>query len=97
MLSISIHEAALAELEEAAARYEQTAPGLGAGLLEEVEHAFDRIQRNPEAWPPYMAGTRQFILSRFPFAIIYRGQDSALEIVAIRHQRRHPEYWIHRL
>lgn len=90
MLAISIHEAALAELKEAAARYERTSAGLGAGLLEEVEHATDRIQRIPDAWPPYMAGTRQFILSRFPSAIIYRTPDGALEIVAIRHQRRHP-------
>jgi len=97
MPSVIFHEAALDELEQAATWYEQNSPELGDGFFAEIEHAVRCIRDNPEAWPAYIRETRQFILSRFPFSVVYRNRGNVTEVVAVRHHRRRPAYWIERL
>jgi toxin ParE1/3/4 len=38
-------------------------------------------------------GTRKYLLRRFPYAVIYRVTDEAIEVVAVAHGRRRPGYW----
>ena len=46
---VSIHEAAEAELNEAASYYERESCGLGVAFLEEVRQGIDHVSRFPEA------------------------------------------------
>jgi plasmid stabilization system protein ParE len=36
------------------------------------------------------------LFKRFPYYLIYRERDGAVEVVAVMHARRHPGYWHHR-
>ena len=59
LVSPIIHPAALAELAEAVAFYEDRASGLGRDLLEEVERVLDIILENPEVAPVFEAPYRR--------------------------------------
>ena len=97
MKSVIIHEAALIEVEHAATWYEARSKGLGLAFFTEIERAVDLIERHPKAWPVFLEGTRQFILKRFPYSLVYRDIDGRLEVVAVRHHKQKTNYWIERL
>jgi plasmid stabilization system protein ParE len=63
----------------------------------ELEKAQQAIQDLPDAWPMYLAGTRHYLIKRFPYAVVYRLLESRIEIVAVAHARRKPGYWVDRL
>ncbi len=88
--------AARRELEEAFAFYEQEQPGLGRRFLDEVEACRDLIERLPEAWHPLGKSLRRCRLRHFPYGLIYRVQGERLEIIAVAHLHRAPEYWRNR-
>lgn len=93
-----VHRDATAELEAAAEWYESEEEGLGEELLEEVARALAVIAESPMIWPSVRRkGTlRRFVLSRFPFAIIYAVVADRVRVFAIAHQKRRPGYWRHR-
>jgi toxin ParE1/3/4 len=41
----------------------------------------------------YAIGSRRLVLPRFPYNLVYEVHDDLLLIVAVAHQRRHPDYW----
>lgn len=85
------------ELKLAAHFYESRRRDLGRDFLSEVRTATDRLARRPEAAPAIMNDVRRAGVHRFPYDVIYRIKSDAIEIVAIMHHRRAPEYWIDRL
>jgi len=48
---LSIHEAAEAEINEAADFYEKESPGLGDVFIDDIQRAIARISEFPEAAP----------------------------------------------
>ena len=90
------HPAAEAELAEAAEWYEAQREGLGLDFLASVRHRIFLVLENPQRWRLFQ-GTRRVLLSRFPYAIVYREVASdAIEIVAVAHFKRRPKYWVRR-
>ncbi len=77
--------------------YEEQSKGLGDRFLDEVDIAMEAIAGYPETWPPYVAGTRRFLLHRFPFAIVYFHSETKITIVALMHFKRKPGYWKNRV
>jgi toxin ParE1/3/4 len=93
-VKIIVHPAATADLNNAAAFYsEQANKQLGLALITELEKATSLLSGNPELGTPWVAGTRRFVLRRFPFNIVYRLFPDHLFIIAIAHQKRRPSYW----
>ena len=90
---IDIHPQAVAEAQAAAQWYRERSGSAAQAFLAELDRAVERISENPEVWPPYVAGTRHFLLQRFPFSVIYRLVSNRIEVVAIAHGRRKPGYW----
>ena len=88
-----VHPDVYEELEEARSWYEEHATGLGNEFLDEIERAVSAIQRAPDAWPLFSNGVRRFLVHRFPFAILYRYDNSKIQVIAVAHQRRKPGYW----
>jgi plasmid stabilization system protein ParE len=87
-------EEARDELLAAIAWYEECQPGLGHQFDREVQTAEDAILLHPEAWSKVDGNFRRKLLHRFPYAIIYHEPEPAwLEIVAIMHLHRQPDYW----
>jgi len=87
-------EEAREELLEAIAWYEECQPGLGRQFDREIQSAEDAILLHPEAWSKVDGNFRRKLLHRFPYAVIYHEPEPDwLEIVAVMHQHRQPDYW----
>jgi toxin ParE2 len=85
-----------AELQDAAAWYDERSPGLGLRFVLAVSAKVADIAEAPQRWP-LAAGTRRVLMGRFPYALVYREvAEEELEIVAIAHLHRRPAYWSRR-
>jgi hypothetical protein len=47
--------------------------------------------------PQSSKGTRRAKLPCFPFFLVYRVMDARVEVIAVAHGHRRPEYWQERL
>ena len=73
--------------------YQNQAAGLGDDFIEELEMAYEAIIELPETWPKFQHGFRRFLLSKFPFSVIYRFSQDTIFVVAVMHNSRNPDYW----
>jgi toxin ParE1/3/4 len=96
MLAVIYHPEAQAEVIEAAKFYNDRVPGLGADLLREIDRAVARILQTPTRWRTIEEDIRRYYIERFPYSIIYRVEGNKLRVLALKHNRRKPEYWKHR-
>jgi len=92
----SIHEAAEAELNEAAEFYDLKSPGLGSVFIDEVEKGIEIISEFPEASPLVRGRVRKKGLIRFPYSLVYSLRPNEIRILAVAHQKRRPFYWLGR-
>jgi toxin ParE1/3/4 len=90
---VEFHPDAVAEAQAARAWYDDRSPALGNAFVTELDRAIDRVVESPERWPKSEAGTRRYLMRRFPFLVIYRHTNQAIQIVAVAHGRRKPGYW----
>jgi plasmid stabilization system protein ParE len=90
---IFVHPAALEEAEAAARWYRDRSPRAAARFVEEINQVIDRILAAPQRWPRGPRGSRKVKLPCFPFLVIYRESNSAIQILAVAHGRRRPGYW----
>ena len=99
-MKVAYEPEASEELDEAT-EYAARASGsreTGFRLLEEVAAAERSIAELPHAWPPVgRRGIRRFILSVFPYQIIYRVEGEVIRIYAVAHHKQRPGYWRKRL
>jgi len=91
--SVSFHEGAESEFNEAADFYDLESPGLGTVFIDEVHKAIENIHRFAEASPLIRGRVRRKVLFRFPYSIIYSVKKPEIRILAIAHQKRRPFYW----
>src|SRR5215813_9025889 len=96
-LPIEYHEMARLEAMSAFNWYWERSPAAAARFQRELETAQSAIQDLPEAWSPYLCGTRHYLLKRFSYHVIYRQVESRIQIVAVAHTRREPGYWSERI
>ena len=85
---------ALAELDEAAARYARSANvELGLAFVAEFERVVRLIVVNPRIGAVFRSTWRRYLLRRFPYSVIYQISTEELRVVAVAHHRRRPGYW----
>ncbi len=81
-------------------RYEAASQGLGDRLWQDIQTAADLIADHPTIGE-LVARTRGVVrrvpLRHFPFFMIYRPWKNHLQIVALAHTSRKPNYWRSRL
>jgi plasmid stabilization system protein ParE len=94
---LEIHPSALAEMKSAVTWYLERNATAAMKFVAEVDRSIDLLVKSPARWPAGDHGTRRFVLRRFPFAIIYREKHKTVQILAIAHGHRRPEYWKDRL
>lgn len=98
MISARLHPAAHREIRRAFEWYLQEAgPRIAAAFLDDFEHTLAILKEHPEIGEPGGSATRRLIFQRYPYTVVYRRQGDALQIVAIAHHSRRPEYWAGRL
>jgi plasmid stabilization system protein ParE len=90
---LEIHPAAVEEAGEAYRWYAKHSLAAADQFLAELDRAFEQITRRPDAWSPYLHGTRSYFLKRFPFVVVYRPSADAQQVLAIAHVSRRPGYW----
>lgn len=97
-MSYVFHPAAEAEHLEIIAYFESKRPGLGASYLAEFEKIMDRVCKSPQRYPiEKNPGVRRIRLDRFPYAVLYREVSGTVQVLAVAHHRRRPQYWLGRL
>ncbi|MEO6871055.1 MAG: type II toxin-antitoxin system RelE/ParE family toxin [Chthoniobacterales bacterium] len=85
------HPDAEAELIEAARFYEGRVSTLGAQFLDAADGA-TIILEAPDRWNIIEQDLRQYLISRFRFAIYYRSLSDHVRILAFMHHSRHSDY-----
>ncbi|HSC08378.1 MAG TPA: type II toxin-antitoxin system RelE/ParE family toxin [Steroidobacteraceae bacterium] len=98
MKPFQLSDPASAELADAIRWYEQQRAGLGGELLDAITEAVDPIRTHPEIGVPRRTRrpTRQLLVNRFPYNVVYRIRDDNIYVVAVAHTSRRPDYWEHR-
>ena len=92
-MKVRFLDVSLTEIEEALEWYRGQSPELPVRILAEIADAVDKLQPFPEAFlmmsPPY----RRIMLSKFPYSLFFRVEDSEVLIVAFFHQQSDPRKW----
>jgi plasmid stabilization system protein ParE len=88
---------ALREIDDAFEWYLERNLQAAEAFVREVDSAVALIANSPTVWPSFEAGTRRYVLRRFPYNIIYREIPVGIEVVAVAHHKRRPRYWCRRL
>ena len=96
-LILQFHPDISQEVQASYSWYEKQANGLGDDFLNELETGYNAILEFPTTWPLFQFGFRRYLLSRFPYSIIYRQENNFLYVVAVMHNSRKPGYWLSRL
>ncbi len=78
MLTLKFHPHVASEIKSSYVWYQKQASGLGEDLLTELEFAYQAILELPDTWPLFQKGFRRYLLSRFPFSVIYRKSGNLL-------------------
>ena len=88
------------EIEYYLRRYESESAGLGDRLWADIQDVGDLISNYPrigESVKRTGGLVRRFPLRKFPFFLIYRERGDYLQIIALAHTSRKPNYWRARL
>lgn len=91
-----VHPEAIAEARAAREWYEIRNAEVAEAFMAELDRAIERIEETPRRWPPYLAGTRRYLLHRFPFFVVFREAEDRVQVLAVAHARRRPGYWLAR-
>ena len=97
MRSVNFHREADAEVAEAAQYYETKSAGLGFSFLMELERCLDQLVANPKVYQLVSEEVRRKPFRRFPYSLLYVVAPDRIQVVAVAHQKRRPNYWRSRL
>ena len=93
MIKVEFHPEAEQDLSEAKSWYRERSKLAARAFATEFAYAVRQISSSPNRWPEDRPEERRFVLSRFPFSILYRVRTNTIFITAVAHQRRRPGYW----
>ncbi len=97
-MSYFYHPAAESEHLESVAYFESKRPGLGSLYFADFEETMEIICASPLRYPIGMQpDVRRVQLKKFPFTVLYRQTSTAIQVLAVAHHRRRPQYWLGRL
>ncbi|MBS9522755.1 type II toxin-antitoxin system RelE/ParE family toxin [Litoribacter ruber] len=93
-----LSEEAEMDVMEAYSWYEKQKQGLGEEFLEALDHAKKVISSNPLTYKVYYKNkVRAFVLSRFPFLVLYLVDDIDINVISVFNTNQHPKKWKKRL
>ncbi len=91
------HPEAQDELDEALSYLHDRSLWTAGKLLEEYDLHVTKIAQNPASGHFVYGQYRRLNLNRFSYHIIYRLRASSLYVIALAHDKRHPDYWKSRI
>ena len=96
-LPLRLHPLAEDDLVAAWSWYEEQVPGLGDRFLDAVRATTEGLADWPGSGAPMLHDDQGAVIERrsptagFPYAVRYRVIDDVVVVMAVHHQRRHPE------
>lgn len=88
---------AKSDLRQIKRHYEEQRPGTGKRFLDEAWERIQRILLHPHAAPIAKGKVRKAKVGRFKINIYYFIRNDEIVVIAVMHQRRHPDAWKKRL
>lgn len=80
---------ALADLLEAQDHIAKDDPGAACAVAQRVWEAAENLRGNPQIGRSgHVAGTREWVVTRTPYLIVYRVHGGSVEILRLWHSRR---------
>ena len=92
-MSFQLHPEARNEFREAVLFYGRAAER----FVNAVETAIAAIILRPDRFREFEPGVRTCRVSKFPYSILYTFREHDIMILAVKHDRRDPDYWRYRL
>jgi plasmid stabilization system protein ParE len=93
-MRLAFSAVAQADIDAAASWYEMYASSrLQQRLMTQIDRAFMRLLEQPLMGAPGVAGTRKWVITGFPYLVIYRVDGDTLQVLAFRHRKRRPGLW----
>jgi plasmid stabilization system protein ParE len=92
-VSFQLHPDAQNEFREAVLFYDKAAER----FVNAVETAIAAIILKPDRFREFEPGVRTCRVSKFPYSILYTFREHDIMILAVKHNRRDPDYWRYRL
>ena len=96
-MRLTFHPEARDEFVAAADYYSAAVPGLGDRFLLAVRRTLDMVLTHPTSGAPRRATARRVLVTGFPYDVVYQVREDLVEVLAVAHQRRRPNYWRKRL
>jgi plasmid stabilization system protein ParE len=90
---IILHTEAETEILEALEWYAERSALAARAFGQELMSMVVLADRSPASWTGSFGNTRRIVFPHFPFSLVFRMKGETIEIVAIAHQRRRPQYW----
>jgi plasmid stabilization system protein ParE len=91
------HAEADEELQHAIEIYQAESLELGLRFYRAVFAAVARIEAHPRTWPRLRGGARKCLVEDFPYKLLYTVEPDRLQVVAVMHGKRAPDYWTERV
>lgn len=91
--AVIISSLAEKELHESFDWYEEQRPGLGERFLNQIESSIASVANHPKLYPIKVGSYRQYVVSTFPFVIVYEyiPEERLIYILHIFHTSQRPE------
>jgi plasmid stabilization system protein ParE len=96
-MTLKFFPAAEQELVEAAVEYEKQICSLGKDFVLDVERTANILMELSSIGEKLDQIHRRIPLRRFPYALIFRRDEQAINVVAVAHLRHKPQYWHSRI
>jgi plasmid stabilization system protein ParE len=97
MKPVVLHCEADVELTAIAKRYACERTELARDFLQAFRVAKDAVAKQPDRFSFLEKPVRRVRVSGFPYRIVYEELEDCVQVLAIMHDSREPEYWKSRL
>jgi len=92
-MKVSLHPGARKDVEDAAAFYEREgSAALAARFVASLEQLIALLIRHPSIGSPQPGNRRSFSMSTFPYTVVYRLHPEEIEVLVVKHDRKHPGF-----
>jgi len=92
-MRFALHRLARKEVGDAAAFYSERNASIAARFLDALERVLHQVARNPHRYRLIEPNLHQTRIPGFPYVLIYRIDGSEVFVLAVKHDRRRPDYW----
>jgi toxin ParE1/3/4 len=95
-MTVVYHPAVQRDVKGILSYYDAISSKLGDEFWDELLTCIGAASQNPERAHLTSLGLRRVNLPRFPYHFLFRTLPGKIRIIAVRHNKRHPEYAMRR-